>query len=206
LGYLQTWLLYHNALSRGVEIEDILKYARRSKEKANVEADTVAELKAKLLQQDLKIQELIEVRKKLLPDGDSARITPFTSFSTDSQVPLTAGGSEHLPLKIVNPLSMPTSYGSLSSSTNAIPSDNSTGNPISPKSSRGGAALPLKASKSTDTIMKDGRTLEASGLLTQPKINSGESSEKENEAKPPPGSSQEDKFQFIQPAQFPARN
>jgi hypothetical protein len=184
-----------------------------------VEADTVAELKAKLLQQELKIQELLEVKKKLLPEGDSAgsRFTPFSSFSTDIHAPITAGGNEHSILKIVNPSSMPTSYGSLSISTNAVPpgakavgvvnsGDSSTGNPETPKSNRPGATLPVKASKSTDAITTDSRVLDASGLVTKQKSNSGQSSEKENEPKPTPGSSQEDKFQFSQPSQFPTRN
>ncbi|CAM9694747.1 unnamed protein product [Discosporangium mesarthrocarpum] len=39
---VQTWLLFHNALSEGVVIEDILKYARMSKEQAGAEdADDV---------------------------------------------------------------------------------------------------------------------------------------------------------------------
>jgi hypothetical protein len=37
IGYLQTWLLYHNALSSGVVIEDILKHARKTKEMASDE-------------------------------------------------------------------------------------------------------------------------------------------------------------------------
>ena len=37
IGYLQTWLLYHNALSSGVAIEDILKHARKTKENAGDE-------------------------------------------------------------------------------------------------------------------------------------------------------------------------
>jgi hypothetical protein len=36
--HIQTWLLYHNALSTGVVIEDILKYARTSKEAAETVA------------------------------------------------------------------------------------------------------------------------------------------------------------------------
>ena len=40
IGYFQTWLLYHNALSAGVAIEDILKHARKSKEMAGEEVIT----------------------------------------------------------------------------------------------------------------------------------------------------------------------
>ena len=35
LGYFQTWLLYHDALSSGVEIEDVLKHTRKSKNRVN---------------------------------------------------------------------------------------------------------------------------------------------------------------------------
>ena len=40
IGYFQTWLLYHNALSAGVAIEDILKHARKTKEMAGEEVIT----------------------------------------------------------------------------------------------------------------------------------------------------------------------
>ncbi|CAN0466177.1 unnamed protein product, partial [Laminaria digitata] len=36
---VQTWLLFHNALSEGVVIDDILKYARMNKELAGVDED-----------------------------------------------------------------------------------------------------------------------------------------------------------------------
>lgn len=58
-GYLQTWLLYHNALSRGVEIDHILQYARKTKEKAAVDTETVSELRQRLAEQEKKIQELL---------------------------------------------------------------------------------------------------------------------------------------------------
>lgn len=61
LGALQTSLLYHGALSKGIEIEDILQYARHNKEKAHTDSETVAELKAKLSAQDKKIQDLLEL-------------------------------------------------------------------------------------------------------------------------------------------------
>ena len=40
---VQTWLLFHNALSEGVVIDDILKYARMSKEQAHEVEDSLEE-------------------------------------------------------------------------------------------------------------------------------------------------------------------
>ncbi|CAM9094798.1 unnamed protein product [Ascophyllum nodosum] len=40
---IQTWLLFHNALSEGVVIDDILKYARMSKEQAHEVEDSLEE-------------------------------------------------------------------------------------------------------------------------------------------------------------------
>lgn len=49
-GHIQTWLLYHNALSADVVVSDILRYARKTQESSGMEADDdlaeqVAELK-----------------------------------------------------------------------------------------------------------------------------------------------------------------
>ena len=62
IGYLQTWLLYHNALSAGVVIEDILKHARKSKERASFvdDSDSIAELRAQLAEQERTIRLLIQ--------------------------------------------------------------------------------------------------------------------------------------------------
>ena len=49
---MQTWLLYHNALSAGVAIEDVLKYARTNKEKRQTEADLIHDLRAQVQEQD----------------------------------------------------------------------------------------------------------------------------------------------------------
>ncbi len=62
---MQTWLLYQNAISSGVAIEDILKYARMTKEKAREEVGkdessaAIAELKKQLAAQDAQIKYLL---------------------------------------------------------------------------------------------------------------------------------------------------
>lgn len=48
LGVLQTWLLYHNALERGIAMDDILKFARKTKERANEESDEVNLLRSQV--------------------------------------------------------------------------------------------------------------------------------------------------------------
>lgn len=61
MGVLQTWLLYHNALSAGVAIEDILKFARRSKERgAPNDETTIAELRAQMADQERTLRALIQ--------------------------------------------------------------------------------------------------------------------------------------------------
>jgi hypothetical protein len=52
--------LYHNALSSGVVIEDVLKYARKSKERAGDESDSIGELRDKIAEQDRTIRLLLQ--------------------------------------------------------------------------------------------------------------------------------------------------
>jgi len=59
IGYLQTWLLYHNALSSGVVIDDLLKYTRKSKEKAVDEENVINELRTQVSKQEKIIQQLL---------------------------------------------------------------------------------------------------------------------------------------------------
>lgn len=59
VGYLQTWLLYHNALSTGVVHEDILKYAKKTKEKALDDREVIRNLERKLSEQEKKLQALL---------------------------------------------------------------------------------------------------------------------------------------------------
>lgn len=60
LGYLQTWLLYHNALEKGIAMEDILKFARRSKEKAVSAGDDMDNLRAQVAEQERTIRNLMQ--------------------------------------------------------------------------------------------------------------------------------------------------
>jgi hypothetical protein len=63
MGYFQTWLLYHNALSSGVEIEDILKFARRTKERASDDSGVVIELRSQVAEQQKLINQIILERE-----------------------------------------------------------------------------------------------------------------------------------------------
>jgi hypothetical protein len=59
IGYLQTWLLYHNALSAGVVIEDILKHARRTKERGAADGEDISSLRSQLIEQERVVKQLI---------------------------------------------------------------------------------------------------------------------------------------------------
>jgi hypothetical protein len=66
VGYLQTWLLYHNALSAGVAIEDVLKYARKTKERGGSAAgdtqEMVEQLRRQLTEQEKLLRSLVAGR------------------------------------------------------------------------------------------------------------------------------------------------
>ncbi len=64
MGYLQTWLLYHNAISSGVEVQDILKHARTSKETTHVVADEVNQLKKQVDAQQQLIRQMMEQQQQ----------------------------------------------------------------------------------------------------------------------------------------------
>ncbi|KAJ1406769.1 hypothetical protein B484DRAFT_404035, partial [Ochromonadaceae sp. CCMP2298] len=60
MGYFQTWLLYHNALSSGVEIEDILRFARKTKQQASDSSDVVTDLRSQIAEQQRVIKQILE--------------------------------------------------------------------------------------------------------------------------------------------------
>ena len=74
MGHLQTWLLYHNALSAGVAIEDVLKFARKNKEMGKSETvDQVNELKAQVLEQERLIKNIVhDMNAEASPAGKSS--------------------------------------------------------------------------------------------------------------------------------------
>ena len=80
---MQTWLLYHNAISSGVEVQDILKHARTSKETTHVVADEVNQLKKQVDAQQQLIRQMMEQQQQQLsqPRGSAATTATSTSAS-----------------------------------------------------------------------------------------------------------------------------
>jgi len=85
MGYFQTWLLYHNALSSGVEIEDILKFARRTKERASDDSGVVIELRSQVAEQQKIINQIILER-------DSKQVVVTAAAATSKISPTILNG------------------------------------------------------------------------------------------------------------------
>ncbi|KAJ8612338.1 hypothetical protein CTAYLR_008360 [Chrysophaeum taylorii] len=76
---IQTWLLFHNALSQGVVVDDILKQARRSQE-ADEPPDTTAELRD--------LRRIVEQQQRTIADllaASSAKAAAAASSSRDAK-------------------------------------------------------------------------------------------------------------------------
>mgnify|MGYP005680216051 CR=1 FL=1 len=93
--YLQTWLLYHNALSAGVAIEDVLKYARKTKERGTIASDTqdvVEQLKKQLAEQDKLLKAVMQKSKNygaiLTPTTEPDTRPPFSLASVELSEPM----------------------------------------------------------------------------------------------------------------------
>jgi len=92
-GHIQTWLLYHNALSTNVVVSDILRYARKTKESGGSGENTedlveqVAELR-KLVQK----QEQILVGAGLGAASDTISVTEQLGVSGSIPAPESVGG------------------------------------------------------------------------------------------------------------------
>lgn len=87
MSVLQTWLLYKNAISSGVAIDDILKYARRTKDDAhqNDPRDegmaAIVELRRQVAAQDAIIKELLHDRKV----GEAQPLDPLPTLVETSK-------------------------------------------------------------------------------------------------------------------------
>lgn len=114
IGTLQTWLLYHNALSAGVVIEDILKYARKTKERANDEGDiSITELKTQLAHQERLIQQLIQSKENAGAEESKANRTKNLE-TTPLVTPKNQSASiENIPSAMASNTSSKKNYGSV---------------------------------------------------------------------------------------------
>ncbi len=91
--FLQKVLLYHNALSEGVEVKDVLSYVRRTK--AKNDTLQISELKAQVLRQEEAIQQLLSGMKAA--QGLPQNATPAPSHSAAAAV-TSAGVALHEPI------------------------------------------------------------------------------------------------------------
>lgn len=92
LGVLQTWLLYYDALSSGVAIQDILKYASRRKDGNIDTVDNVAanELRYQVMENEKTLHRLLRVASE---GGFDKKLIRGELTSTYGAVPLLNDGS-----------------------------------------------------------------------------------------------------------------
>lgn len=98
-GQIQTWLLYHNALSTNVVVSDILRYARKTKEsggaaggEANEDLmDQVADLKKIVNRQEKLLESMgLTTPRESYPSGQSG--APVEGNTADAKTHSNAGG------------------------------------------------------------------------------------------------------------------
>eukprot|EP00522_Entomoneis_paludosa_P015389 CAMPEP_0172442256 /NCGR_PEP_ID=MMETSP1065-20121228/2711_1 /TAXON_ID=265537 /ORGANISM="Amphiprora paludosa, Strain CCMP125" /LENGTH=2141 /DNA_ID=CAMNT_0013192053 /DNA_START=185 /DNA_END=6610 /DNA_ORIENTATION=+ len=79
-GMIQTWLLYHNALSTDVVVSDILRYARKSQESGGVVPDNNDDMTEQIteLRKMVQRQQQMLVRAGLLSDSDAQSLAGST--------------------------------------------------------------------------------------------------------------------------------
>lgn len=85
--YIQTWLLYHNALSNDVVVSDILRYARK-----NQEAKTGAENQEDLVEQINELRKMVMRQEQMLKaagTGNSSTDAVANLINDSSKVPTT---------------------------------------------------------------------------------------------------------------------
>ena len=158
MGYLQTWLLYHNAISSGVEVQDILRHARTSKETTHVVADEVGQLRKQVDAQQLLIRQLLDKNSSgpqstthaALAAGGSGKRHAFTEGDTEltslmqkSPEPAYAFKSAAAAGLSLAPIP---SYGATSSASNASSGGSTGGAAVSPRAVPAAPVLSREAS------------------------------------------------------------
>lgn len=78
-GHIQTWLLYHNALSTNVVVSDILRYARKTKESGGSGENT-----EDLVEQVSELRKIVQKQEQLLANAGLA--SPGDAFSIAEQM------------------------------------------------------------------------------------------------------------------------
>ena len=82
--YIQTWLLYHNALSTDVVVSDILRYARKSQESAGL-----AEPNEDLIEQVSELKKIVQKQEEILTNAGIIK----SPSSTDLNSPSSSSGA-----------------------------------------------------------------------------------------------------------------
>ena len=96
-GMIQTWLLYHNALSSNVVVSDILRYARRTKESGGIGS---GEANQDLLDQVNELKKVVYKQEKMLENmGLSA---PSNDVSPTTQMPTPTDHKSNNPISSRN--------------------------------------------------------------------------------------------------------
>ena len=126
MGYFQTWLLYHNALSSGVEIEDILKFARRTKERASDDSGVVIELRSQVAEQQKIINQIIlerDSKQVVVTTAATSKISPTIlngKIKNNNSITNTGVVNSNLqPLLVASSKATKRDYGALDASNTA---------------------------------------------------------------------------------------
>jgi callose synthase len=99
-GQIQTWLLYHNALSANVVVSDILRYARKTKDSGGAVG---GEANEDLMDQVNELKKIVHRQEKLLEsmglavpssDASNAGLMPAISAESDVQESRTGGSNK----------------------------------------------------------------------------------------------------------------
>jgi callose synthase len=80
-GHIQTWLLYHNALSTNVVVSDILRYARKNKDSGGGQANE------DLVEQVAELRKLVQRQDQILSGAGLSDTTSLSSQAPEAVAP-----------------------------------------------------------------------------------------------------------------------